>query len=142
LESSQDTKPSSLLNQVDAHLVKQLLKYLTVGCLTFSLEVLLFYLTSDVIRIPVLTANLIAFTIVFWFNYLMNRIWSFQSKAAMHRQLLIYGALFFLNMGASTGIIKLLHGGFHIDKYLAKIASMFAIVSWNFIIYKKFVFKR
>ena len=80
----------------------------------------------------------------------MTRLFAFRSKATVLRQLLSYGFLFAFNL--VVGNIFLFAGIRHLlvlaagegswpVLYLPKILIMVFIVSWNFILYKKVIYK-
>ncbi|MCD6323010.1 MAG: GtrA family protein, partial [Clostridiales bacterium] len=55
---------------------KQFVRYLITGTSSFIIEYFLFFLLFKVLSIYELTANTVAVTIAFLFNFLMNRYWS------------------------------------------------------------------
>ena len=89
----------------------------------------------------IIFSNSIALTINFWVNFIMNRKWSFESKEPLLKQISIYACLFIFNIWISNTIITFLNLHLKIHKMIAKIISIGVIVSWNFIIYKKIIFK-
>lgn len=120
---------------------KQFIRYLITGVSSFVIEYFLFFLLFKVLSIYELVANTVVITIVFWFNFLMNRHWSFQSKEKLGRQLLMYLALFMFNAVISnlfiyTGVTIL-----EISPLISKVLIMCLIVTWNFVIYKKVIYK-
>lgn len=119
----------------------QLVRYLVTGFSSAAIELSLLYVFRDVVELSVIEANSIALTIVFWFNFLMNRLWSFKSKSSLKKQLLMYAALFVFNLGASDLIMHVLVTLLGIQYLLAKVFAIGAVVSWNFILYKKVIYK-
>jgi putative flippase GtrA len=115
-------------------------KYLVIGFSSFALEYIIYLIFTDLVRIWYLYASTIAQAIVFCYNFLMNRYWSFQSRMKLSRQLLRYGVIFLFNVGMSNLLIYLLKDILGLNYYLSKVLVMGAIVSWTFIIYKKFIF--
>lgn len=118
---------------------KQLVRYLVVGFSSFFTEMTLFLLLKQVIGY--IWANRIAITIVFWLNFLLNRLWSFQSKQKITHQLIQYGTLFVINITVSDLMLRWLHGMLGINAVISKIIAVAMVVSWNFIIYKKVIYK-
>lgn len=119
----------------------QLKRYLITGFSSAAIEMSLLYILKDVIKLSVLEANSIALSIVFWFNFLMNRFWSFKSKTNIRRQLILYGILFVINLAASDFIMYALTSYLHLQYLIAKVFAIGAVVSWNFILYKKIIYK-
>jgi putative flippase GtrA len=119
----------------------QLIRYLITGFCSAAIEISLLYIFKVLLKLALIEANSIALTIVFWFNFLMNRLWSFKSKSSLRKQLLMYGVLFVINLGASDLIMYLLSTLLHLQYLIAKVFAIGAIVSWNFILYKKIIYK-
>ncbi len=120
---------------------RQLIKYIVVGMASFITEWSLLYLFNKVLQIWYLYANSFAFVVVFWLNFLMNRIWSFQSKQNFKKQILLYGILFIINLNVSNAVMYWLHEIIGLDVMFAKIFAVGLVVSWNFILYKKVIYR-
>ncbi len=115
-------------------------KYLIIGFTSFGLEYLLYFIFLHFIKVQYLYSSFIAQAIVFCYNFLLNRYWSFQSRLKLSRQLPRYCLIFLFNVTMSTLLLKLLSDMLGVNYYLSKVLVMGAIVSWTFIIYKKFIF--
>jgi len=81
------------------------------------------------------------YSFIFAFNFMLNRIWSFRSKVNLKRQILKYAMLFFFNLLASSAVLFLLSDAGGLDPLISKIIVMCAIVPWNFIMYKKVIYR-
>lgn len=119
----------------------QFYRYVLVGFLSFVTETSLLYLLTDHIKLWYIYSNSIAYIIVFWINFLLNRFWSFKSKQYLPAQLAMYLVLFVINLFASNGMLYLLTSIFNIYYLISKIFAVALVVSWNFIIYKKVIFR-
>lgn len=119
----------------------QLKRYLITGFSTAGIEIGLLWGLKSLANLDAIVANSIALTLSFWFNFLVNRFWSFKSTDGLKRQLMIYGCLFLFNLGASDLIMYLLTRMLTLHYLLAKVFAIGAVVSWNFILYKKVIFK-
>lgn len=129
---------------------KQLLRYVVVGLFCFSVEYSLFLIFRDKLHANELLVNISVYTVIFWVNFLLNKYFSFKSRNNFKKQLLSYGVLFLFNLVVGnlllfSGIRYILVLGFgegsFAVKYLPKILIMFFIVSWNFVLYKKWIYK-
>lgn len=120
----------------------QFIRYLITGFSTFTLEFLLFFSMYKLLSINELISNSVAITIIFWFNFLMNRFWSFKSKEKIIRQLMLYGILFVFNIGISNLFIYAALSIFYISPLISKILIMGIIVMWNFVLYKTVIYKK
>ena len=119
----------------------QIKRYLITGFSSAAIELTLLFVFRDVAKLSVLVSNSIALTIVFWFNFLMNRLWSFKSKANLKKQLAMYLVLFVFNLGASDLIMYLLTEKLSLQYLIAKVFAIGAVVCWNFVLYKKVIYK-
>jgi putative flippase GtrA len=93
-------------------------------------------------KLNVFYANVISLTVAFWFTFLVNRIFSFRSKAPILGQLGVYTPLFFFNLVATSLIVGYLVNDLAVLPVVAKIVSIGCVVSWNFLIYKWVIFRR
>lgn len=127
----------------------QFIRYFIVGIVGFALEYTLFIILRKILGHEMLV-NILVYTVIFWFNFLLNKFFSFKSKKNFKKQLGYYCILFAINLLVGnvllfSGIRYLLVLGFGEGSwpvlYLPKILIMFFIVSWNFILYKKIIYK-
>jgi len=128
----------------------QFIRYIFVGVLCFSIEYTLFIILRNALSIGELLVNIIVYTVIFWLNFLLNKFFSFRSANNFKRQLFLYSLLFLFNLVVGNillfsgirYILVLLSGeGSWPVLYLPKILIMFFIISWNFILYKKVIYK-
>jgi putative flippase GtrA len=121
--------------------IDQFKRYLVIGFSTFFLEYAIFCTLHNAAKIYHLYANTGAYIIAFWFNFLMNRFWSFKSTGNLKRQLAQYLVLFAFNLGATNLLMYVLSDLAGIIPEISKVLVMGAIVSWNFVLYKKVIYK-
>lgn len=130
--------------------IKKLVRYLIVGISSFAVEYTLFVVFRELLPFHELVTNIMVYTIIFWFNFLLNKFFTFRSRKNFKKQLISYGILFFFNMVVGnillfSAIKALLNYLFPtvpwVPYYLPKILIMVFIVSWNFILYKKVIYK-
>jgi putative flippase GtrA len=128
----------------------QFVRYIIVGVVSFSIEYTLFIVLRNIMAVNEITVNIIVYTVIFWLNFLLNKFYSFQSRTNFKRQLLLYGVLFLFNLlvgnvllfSAIRHALVLVSGeGSWPVLYLPKILIMFFIITWNFILYKKVIYK-
>jgi len=120
---------------------KQFIRYLIIGFSSFLLEYLLFFTLFKLLNINVLISNSIAIFIVFWFNFLLNKYWSFKSKENLFKQLIMYLLLFVFNITISNLFIYEASIIINMSPLISKVLIMGLIVIWNFILYKKVIYK-
>ncbi len=135
-------KTSRLLSYLPGNgSVGQMIRYLVTGFSSAAIEFTLLFIFRNFAGMSVIAANSAALTVVFWFNFLMNRLWTFRSKMKLSRQLPMYLALFVFNIGASDLIMYLLAERLELQYLIAKVFAIGAVVSWNFVLYRKVIYK-
>ena len=125
---------------------KEALLYLFFGVLTTLINIVVFYLFTEIIPLDELIANVIAWIIAVLFAYITNRIWVFSShcatKADFIKEILsFYGGRVFtllVEEGILLVFIKLLS----MNALAVKIIAQVVIIILNYIISKLFVFKK
>ncbi len=126
---------------IDEKTFGQFKRYVITGLVSFSIEYLLFTLLYKVIGLWYILSNTIVYIVIFFFNFTLNRKWAFKSKARLGKQILQYGLLFVFNLLAINGLLYLLSDMAGLDPMISKILVMGAVVCWNFVIYKKVIYK-
>lgn len=128
----------------------QFVRYIFVGVVSFSIEYTLFLILRNALTLSELIVNIVVYTVIFWINFLLNKFFSFKSRTNFKRQLFLYGILFVFNLvvgnillfsGIRYGLVLLSGEGSWPVLYLPKILIMFFIISWNFVLYKKIIYK-
>lgn len=126
---------------------KKVLRYLVVGITAFLVDFLLFVLLNEFTSIPIFYSNAMALVAGFLISFFGNRMLVFgvdksvKMKHAPHKQLFLYVILLVVNTILSYFVIKLLRV-IGVDVAMGKIAAMVLIVFWNYISYKKIIFKQ
>ena len=125
---------------------KEALLYLFFGVLTTLINIVVFYLFTEIITLDELVAIVIAWIIAVLCAYVTNRIWVFSShcatKAAFLKEILsFYGGRIFtllVEEGILLVFIKLLS----LNALAVKIVAQVVIIVLNYVISKLFVFKK
>ncbi len=121
--------------------IKELLRYLTAGMSAFLGEYAVFRVLFDLARVQKFLANSVAMFIGFWISFLLNRFWSFKSRKKFLKQLLLYSVLFCVNLVLSNLLMLIMSDKLQMSPSLSKIIIMVMIAAWNFIIFKKVIYK-
>jgi putative flippase GtrA len=121
--------------------IEQMRKYIITGVISFGSEYAIMYILTSFFHIWHITSNTIAILIVFWVNFFLNKYWSFKSDKKLVKQLILYLLLFAFNLGASNVIMYCFTDIWGVSYLISKVISTGMIVSWNFIIYKKVIYK-
>ena len=121
-------------------LAAQASKYLGVGAGTALLELALFWLLSSPLHLDVAIANVIAVVVATVTNFLLNRSVTFASTSNPARSAVLYALLFAFNTAFSTITISYF-ASLGAPAIVVKVITMACIVCWNFVLYRKVVFK-
>ena len=140
--------------------IQQFKRYVITGVTTFIIEYTLFYLFHEIIfgryrligfelvsrwfeadTYRYLLSNTIVYSMDFCLNFTINRVYSFKSKAPLARQIKKYGILYVVNLAIISILLYMLSDILGLSPYISKLLAMGVIVSWNFIIYKKFIYR-
>lgn len=119
-------------------IVLQGIKYLSVGAGTALFEVALFQVLV-LCSLHVAVANVCAVFVSTAANFLLNGKVTFAGASNQRTALIKYLALFAFNTIFSTTVISI---GEHLGApaVLVKVATMCCTVSWNFVLYRRWVF--
>lgn len=125
----------------DTETKRQMIRYLITGFITFGVEYSSFFILYNIVGLKWLYANIIVYVTVFWLNFFANRKFSFKSKESLRIQIPKYGILFIINLFATNILMGLFSDILMISPNISKILVMGFVVSWNFILYKKVIYK-
>jgi putative flippase GtrA len=121
-------------------IAKQGGRYLLVGFSSAAIELILFWVMRVLLRVPTIFANPVAVALATLFNFTLSRKWTFKSVSNLPRTVLLYLLLFCFNQVFSTYFIILLES-WGVFSIIAKVLAMGCIVLWNFVLYRKVIFK-
>jgi len=120
---------------------REFAKYFIVGfgSMLFDIGTLILF-TAGFGLVPVVSVILNQ-AIVLSANFTLNKYWSFRNRALPHKQLVRYLALAGWNYFFSVASMYLLNGQLGVDYRLARLMSIIVMVSWNFFLYKYWVYR-
>jgi len=120
------------------------LSFMKFGITGLSGMVLDFSVTwffKEVLFINKFLANGIGFTAAVISNYMINRTWTFQSKAEMGRQFAGFATVSVIGLLLNTLIVYVFNHLLLLNFYLSKVIAVGLVFIWNFSINYFFVFK-
>lgn len=118
---------------------RQGIAYVLVGGGTALLELGLFQLLFELLKLPLAVSNVSATVVATAVNFLLNRNVTFKSTSNPVRSLVLYIVLFGANMAISTFMIGTLVG-LGLPSAVAKLIMQACVVVWNFVLYRKVIF--
>ena len=119
---------------------KQFIKYLIIGGSTAIFELILYAFLRKVIDFDLALSNVTAVAIATLLNFMLNKGVAFKGSSNFIRSLILYIILFCLNTIFSTYAITIMVQYGVLD-ILAKLITMALITAWNFILYRRVIFK-
>jgi putative flippase GtrA len=139
---SKDTELIGFKKWIGKKTLTQLFRYLITGFTAFGVEYTLYVFLLQIMDFHYITASVTVYVIVFWFVFLTNRFWSFQSKGDIRKQLFQYGLLFLFNLFISNVFLMYFFTDIlGISYYLSPMLKMGCVVCWNFLIYKYIIYQ-
>jgi putative flippase GtrA len=118
-------------------------KYIIVGLVSMGIEMTLLITLVEYMNIPYLESNLFAFLFTNVVNYVLSRLWVFERSGRRKRVEFFWFALFVtISLLISQAIMWYGVDFLKIDYKITKLISIAAIVAWNFLTRKHFVFSK
>lgn len=79
--------------------------------------------------------------LVLSYNFTLNKYWSFKNKTMPHKQIVRYIILASWNYVFSVGTMYIFNQNFGFDFRLVRLLSIVTMVSWNFFLYKYWIYR-
>lgn len=131
------TSPNAAIH---ANSFLQLLKYLFVGGSSALLELVVFSIMTYLVHIDVSIAAPVSLLFSTLYNFFMSARFTFRSTQHVLKSALGYCALLIVNtLFASFAVQALV--ALSIEAIIAKLITMACYTCWNFVLYKRFIFK-
>jgi putative flippase GtrA len=135
-------KSKSIFKLFSRKTAVQLGRYFVTGMLAAGLEYSLLILFTEYVGLWYILSNSIAYISGFAVSFLLNRYWSFQSKENILKQFLQYAMLFTVNFVLNNILMYVLTSIAGIPYTISKLFVMGMVVTWNFVIFKKIIYKK
>jgi putative flippase GtrA len=120
--------------------VRQAGRYLLVGFCSAGIELLLFVVLDSLLGVDVRLASVVSLTCSTAFNFYMSWTYTFKTALNLPRSLVLYLVLFAFNQVYSAMVILwLIEAG--LLSTVAKLMTMACVVLWNFVLYRKVIFR-
>jgi putative flippase GtrA len=119
---------------IDGLLILKFLKFCIVGTTGMFIDFGTTWLLKEKVKINKYVANSTGFILAASSNYILNRIWTFES---IDPQIATQYGLFFIisliGLGINNLIIYVLHGRLKYNFYLSKLFAIVIVTIWNFL---------
>lgn len=116
-------------------------RYTVVGTSSFAFDIVLIIFFSDVLRWKPMLAVLLVQPIIIVYNFLLNKYWSFSSSLWSHKQVVKYLSLVVWNYAFSFLSMMVFNELLQIHYILVRVGTVMLMVSWNFALYKWWVYR-
>jgi putative flippase GtrA len=117
------------------------MKYAVVGSSGFLLDMLLLKILKEHFGIRPLFGVLISQAVVLLYIFLLNKYWSFNTRQWQHIQAIKFGTLASFNYLFGFAMMYFLNEKLEIHYLIVRGISLVFIVSWNFLLYRYWVYK-
>lgn len=132
-----------------SHLIKRYkepIAYIVFGVLTTVVNIVVYYLTADIIEIHYLISNVIAWIASVLFAFVTNKLWVFESKSWHGKIVLVEMGNFFLARVA-TGILDMVFMWLLVDvvvieEMIAKVGVNVLVIVLNYVASKLWIFRK
>lgn len=117
------------------------LKFGVVGCTGTVIDFGITYICKDIFKMKKLLANAIGFVVAATTNYILNRIWTWQSHSSeVGMEYLKFFGVSLVGLGLNTLIIYLLNEKMKWNFWLSKVLATGVVMLWNFFANNFFTF--
>lgn len=117
-------------------------RYLFIGGLTFTLDFGIYQLFISWVHWQEVPSNLASVFVSLFFNFTLSNFWTFRAgKANSSKKIGRYALLATFNYFFNNLVFAFLVGGLNLNGLVAKVIVTMAIVCWNFVLYKTWIFK-
>lgn len=121
---------------------RNLILYGIIGVSGAGLDWFVFTILFNVFGINYLVAKCISTTLGITNNFLWNASMNFKVKDVMHKRFLTFYGIGVIGLGISLIILKVLVDFLHWNANLSNLITIFVIVCLQYILNKKFSFKK
>lgn len=119
---------------------REFTKYFIVGFSGLFLDMGSLILFTEVFGLLPVVAVLVNQAFLMSYNFTLNKYWSFKNKAVPHKQLVRYFTLAAFNYTFSVITMYFFNHILEFDYRLVRIATIAFMVSWNFFLFKYWVY--
>jgi len=114
--------------------ILKFLKFAAVGATGVIVDYGFTYLFKEKFKVHKYLANSIGFTIAASTNYVLNRIWTFESDnpdiAVEYGEFLVISLV---GLGLNNLLLWIFHSRFNLNFYVAKLIAIGFVTIWNFL---------
>ncbi|HTX89209.1 MAG TPA: GtrA family protein [Bacteroidales bacterium] len=126
---------------IDKAFLLKFVKFCIVGFSGVFVDFGTTYFFKEIVKIQKYVANAIGFTTAATTNYILNRVWTFQShNPHVVGEFSRFFIIALIGLGINSLIIFIFSGKFKWNFYLSKLIATLVVTLWNFLINAYFTF--
>lgn len=115
-------------------------KYFIVGFSGLFLDIGSLILFTEIFGLAPVIAVIINQAFLMAYNFSLNKYWSFRNKEMPHKQLVRYFGLAAFNYSFAVATMYVFNHIFGFDYKWVRVSTIAVMVSWNFFLYKYWVY--
>lgn len=119
----------------------KLIKFGMVGFIGLTIDFTITYLLKEHLLVNKYISNGLGFFIAASVNFLLNRVWTFNSKSNFWREYVIFFCISITGLTINSFIVYLCSDYLHLNFYVSKLIAVGVVFFWNFFMNHKFNFK-
>ncbi len=122
-------------------MIEQFIKFCVVGGSGVFIDFGVTYVCKEFLRLNKYLANSLGFIFAATSNYILNRIWTFDSSEPnITKQYLLFMGIAAVGLAINNATIYLLHERLRLNFYLSKLFAIGVVTLWNFMMNYFFTF--
>lgn len=119
---------------IDSLLITKFLKFCVVGASGMLIDFGTTWLLKERIKVNKYVANSTGFILAATSNYILNRIWTFQSNdPQIASQYISFIIISLVGLGINNMVIYILNDRLRYNFYLSKLFAIAVVTLWNFL---------
>ncbi|MFT5294380.1 MAG: putative flippase GtrA [Colwellia sp.] len=118
-----------------------LLKFLGVGGIATIVQYIIFVILIELLKIDIVLASAIGYTISSIFNYLLNYYFTFTSKVKHHVAMVKFALIVLIGLSLNSFIIHVLVDMLNMHYLLSQIITTGIVLIFNFVAHKFWTYK-
>ena len=116
------------------------LKYALVGVVGLVVDMGLFYLFHEVLKINYILSNIMSSSMAVVNNFILNSIFTFKVKDKLFYRFISFFSIALAGMVLSSGLLAILIDGFHMNSMVSKAIAVFFVAMIQYYVNKKLTF--
>ena len=114
-------------------IIFKFVKFCIVGGSGVFVDFGITYLCKEMLKFNKYLANSLGFIIAASSNYILNRIWTFNSQSSeIFKEYFVFFLFSLIGLGINNGVIYLIHGKGKLNFYFSKLFAIGVVTFWNF----------